>query len=215
MKKAFLYISIILASVSVTVILMHDHFTGRFPWQPLVSAAKVLTIHSKILKEDREVIVHLPIDYDSSKQYPVMYVLDGSSLDEPVVNSFSVLSLAGFSSAVIVVGIPNVSEESRQRDYTPSYLRQDIDDEKSPDGEADKFLTFMEAELIQFIESKYSTSDYRLFAGHSRGPLNGLYRSAREKVPGMGGKCPETNRLLLEDVFFAVNTYSSGPQKHQ
>jgi predicted alpha/beta superfamily hydrolase len=150
---------------------MHEHFTGRFPWQRPVSIATIQPIHSEVLKEDRDVIVHLPIDYDSSKQYPVMYVLDGSSLDEPFVNSFKVLSSAGFSPSVIVVGIPNVSEASRQRDYTPPYLRQDMDHEKSPNGEADNFLTFMEAELISFIESKYSTSGYRLVAGHSRGGL--------------------------------------------
>ena len=42
----------------------------------------------------------------------------------------------------------------------------------------------------------------------------------------MGGKCPETNslgrgprgprwQLLLQDVLFAFNAYSRGPQKHQ
>ncbi len=38
------------------------------------------SIQSAILKENRQVIIHLPDDYDTSKKmYPVLYLLDGSS----------------------------------------------------------------------------------------------------------------------------------------
>ena len=171
MKKA-LIISIIILATSVISIMLFSYLTGN-PTYP--ESVVQTTIRSKILNEERELIIHLPVDYDKKKKYPVMYVLDGSSQDKHIANKFNILSTAGYVPETIVVGIPNVSGKGRQRDYTPPYMRMDIDEKDSPLGEADQFLSFMEQELFRFIEKNYSVSEIRSLAGNSRGGLLVMY----------------------------------------
>jgi predicted alpha/beta superfamily hydrolase len=176
MKKITVFGIVVLTTASVTYILMHDHFTGRFPWSQSQSESEIhRTIHSTILKEERDIIVHLPSQYDSTAKYPVMYVLDGSSGDKDIANKFDILSTAGYAPQAIVVGIPNMTAENRQRNLTPPFTRMDADDKDSPAGEGDSFLSFMESELFPFIEENYPASKVRLLSGHSRGGLLVMY----------------------------------------
>jgi predicted alpha/beta superfamily hydrolase len=144
------------------------------PTPPPLEEPKVIEtkIHSAVLSEDRSVIIHLPRNYskDASQRLPVMYVLDGTSQDQHTADKVNVLSDAGLIPKAIVVGLPNTSG-NRERDQTPPYMRRNVDDEKSPYGAGDKFLTFIEKELIPFIDSNYRTSSYRTLSGNSRGGL--------------------------------------------
>jgi predicted alpha/beta superfamily hydrolase len=54
-------------------------------------------------------------------------------------------------------------------------MRRDVNNETSPFGAADKFLSFLEKELIPFVEGKFRTSGYRTLSGNSRGGLFVLY----------------------------------------
>lgn len=54
-------------------------------------------------------------------------------------------------------------------------MRRNVDDEKSPYGAGDKFLAFIEKEIIPFIDGAYRTSGYRTLSGNSRGGLLVLY----------------------------------------
>ncbi len=134
------------------------------------------TLHSAIMNEDRRVIIHLPRNYaqDTARKYPVMYVLDGTSQDQHTADKLTVLADAGLVPGAIVVGLPN-TRGNRERDQTPPYMRRDVNDDKSAFGVADKFLSFIEKELIPFIESNYRTSGYRTLTGNSRGGLFVLY----------------------------------------
>ena len=172
MKKILIFGLLVLASAGATYIAVYDHFTGRFPWSQSHSESEIhIKIYSEILAEDRELIIHLPRNYDSLKKYPVMYVLDGSSEDYHIANKFDILSAVGYTPKTIVVGIPNMTAENRQRNLTPPYISMDNDIEDSPLGEADTFLSFMELELFPFIERNYPASQVRLFHGNSRGGL--------------------------------------------
>ena len=133
-------------------------------------------LHSTILNEERRVIIHLPRNYskDVSRKYPVMYVLDGTSQDQHTADKIAVLSDAGLIPSAIVVGLPN-TRGNRERDQTPPYMRRDVNDANSPLGAADKFLAFVEKELIPGVESNYRTSGYRTLSGNSRGGLFVLY----------------------------------------
>lgn len=77
---------------------------------------------------------------------------------------------------LIVVGITNTD---RTRDLTPtnaSLWRADGTEAKLPtSGGADKFLKFIETELIPKVEANYRTQPYRVFAGHSFGGLFALH----------------------------------------
>jgi predicted alpha/beta superfamily hydrolase len=151
---------------------------------PESSKAVQTNIHSTILDEDRRVIIHLPRNYskDTAQKHPVMYVLDGTSQDDHTADKINVLSDAGLVPTAIVVGLPN-TRGNRERDQTPPYMRRIVEDEKSPYGAGDKFLLFIEKELIPFIEGNYRTSGYRTLSGNSRGGLFVLY-SLMEK-PGL------------------------------
>jgi predicted alpha/beta superfamily hydrolase len=126
--------------------------------------------------EDRRAIIHLPRNYskDTAQKYPVMYVLDGTSQDDHTADKLTVLSDAGLVPAAIVVGLPN-TRGNRERDQTPPFMRRNVDDEKSPYGIGDKFLSFIEKELIPFVDGNYRTSGYRTLSGNSRGGLFVLY----------------------------------------
>src|SRR5687768_9016700 len=71
------------------------------------------TIQSKILTQERELIVHFPRSYDPKKKYPVMFVLDGSSQDQHIADSFDSLYVAAQVAQVIIIGIPNMSRDNR------------------------------------------------------------------------------------------------------
>ncbi|MCC7033369.1 MAG: alpha/beta hydrolase [Acidobacteria bacterium] len=141
---------------------------GEYPEGTIVS-----TLRSGVLNEDREVLVHLPVGYetDPERRYPVIYVLDGSSQDVHTSSTAALMARIGLMPPLIVVGIPNVSGEGRQRDYTPPTMATDVDIEDSPRGGADRFLAFLKTELIPDIERRYRTTSERMLAGHSRGGL--------------------------------------------
>jgi predicted alpha/beta superfamily hydrolase len=153
--------------------LVHLHFTDRFPWKGEENEGVVRTsLRSEILQETREVIITLPRSYSAQKEYPVLYGLDGGSAKvHDAASVLEVLAANGYAPETIVVGIPNPSMEARQRDLTPPYMLSDNDDTTSALGSGDKFLEFMQQELIPWVDNQYSTSGYRLFSGNSRGGL--------------------------------------------
>ncbi|MCI0707080.1 MAG: hypothetical protein L0Y80_06335 [Ignavibacteriae bacterium] len=128
-------------------------------------------LHSDTLKQDRALGIHLPSSYDSTRKYPVVYVLDGLSQSEHIFATLDSLSKAGLVPPAIVVAIPNMSAQNRQRQLIPPYMKLDHEKPESPTGDADRFLAFMEHELFPFIERTYSASNVRTFAGNSRGGL--------------------------------------------
>ncbi len=163
---------LIAATAGVVTIVLYDHLTGQLPWKVESHVgSSMLSIDSKVLQEEREFQVWLPVKYDSTLKYPVIYALDGSSQGAAFVNAINVLSLGQIAPAAIVVGIPNLSDETRQRDLTPPMMKQDVDKPDSPAGEGDKFLQFIETELIPYVEENYPASGRRAFSGNSRGGL--------------------------------------------
>lgn len=172
MKRTLIFVPVI-AITSVLSIIIFSTLTG----DNLTDSENVITarLFSSILGEERELIIHLPRDYDSTKVYPIMYVLDGGSQDAHIAVKFDILATAGYSPETIIVGIPNMSAENRERNLTPPYMRTDNDDKDSNFGEADKFIAFMESELFPFIENNYPASQVRLISGNSRGGLFVMY----------------------------------------
>lgn len=127
-------------------------------------------IDSKILGEKRDILIHLPVEYDPAQSYPVMYVLDGSSQDFRIASIAETLNRAELVEKMIIVGIPNTD---RNRDLTPHYILQETDGEVY--GKGDKFLSFISDEVIPFIDSKYPVNEYRMLTGHSRAGLFTFY----------------------------------------
>ena len=121
--------------------------------------------------------IGLPQGYDqSSDRYPVLYLLDGQWDFRLVTAIYSALLFDRFVPEMIIVGISYGGEQPdydalRVRDYTPTAM---VDFAGS--GGAPEFLTFLQEELIPFVESGYRVeSDRRVLAGSSLGGLFGLY----------------------------------------
>jgi predicted alpha/beta superfamily hydrolase len=132
-----------------------------------------LTIKSETLGEERVILVRTPPGYEQSKErYPVLYMTDGDAHLLHTTGTISFLARNGRIPDMIIVGIPNTN---RARDLTParaSVPRPDTTTNQAPaNGGGDRFLKFIETELIPRIESQYRAQPYRILAGHSLGGL--------------------------------------------
>ncbi|SEJ86306.1 hypothetical protein SAMN05216327_1313 [Dyadobacter sp. SG02] len=143
-------------------------------------SSEVVTLHSKLLNEERKVYVHYPkIDSaDGNRRFPVIYVMDGDNHFALLAQYVDYLSRPDVLAMpkTMVVGIPNTQ---RTRDLTPTSSL--LNYEGKPDsssykgsGGNEKFLQFIETELIPMIDKKYNTAPYKIFAGHSFGGLSAL-----------------------------------------
>lgn len=137
----------------------------------------VQTLVSTRLGEARSYEVFLPEHYgaDGNRRYPVLYVLDGQSQGEHTAASAALMARIGIMPEVIVVGIPSGSSETRNRDYTPADMRIDDEEPGGALGSADRFLGFVEEELVPAVEREYRTRRPRMLSGWSRGGLLVVY----------------------------------------
>jgi hypothetical protein len=134
-------------------------------------------LHSMVLDEDRDYLVLLPAGYgkDTTTRYPVLYVLDGGSQAGHTAESAALLASIGVVPPMIVVGVPSVDGETRNRDYTPPDMLLDTDAATSAMGGADRFQAFLRTDLIPRIEGQYRTARPRMLSGWSRGGLFVVY----------------------------------------
>ncbi|KAA3439749.1 alpha/beta hydrolase-fold protein [Rufibacter hautae] len=130
---------------------------------------------SAILGEDREVWVYVPKSSDGNARYPVMYLLDGKDFFHSVTGMVDEMSSVGKAPKMIVVGILS---KDRGSELTPTYSKFSRDGMVDPDfknsGRGEKFISFIQRELMPFVESRYQTAPYRMFVGHSLGGLTVL-----------------------------------------
>ncbi len=173
------------------------------------------SMQSALLGEQRSYRVHLPESYahSPSKRYPVIYVLDGSSQDVHTAASADVMARIGAMPEAIIVGIPNAGNEGRMRDYTPPGMRQDLDDADSPQGGADRFLAFLQRELIPQVEREFRANDQRVLAGNSRGGLFVVYALTTE--PGLFRAYIANSPALWRDDSMMVRRLESFLRSHR
>lgn len=143
-----------------------------------IPGSEVRKITSSIVTgQEYELQILLPGGYkNSTKKYPVVYLMD-SQWDFPLVKSlYGEHYFDGFIPELIVVGVtwggvnPN-PDSLRARDYTPT------NEARLPQsGGADKFLSFMKNELFPFVEKNYKADNKnRTLMGCSLGGLFTLY----------------------------------------
>ena len=127
-------------------------------------------IDSEILDEGRTISISLPEKYEPSRQiYPVLYVLDaeGKTLFQNCVSTVSDLNTEAFVPQMIVVGIWNTN---RNRDMIPVAIPH-----RPGSGGSEKFLDFIEDELMPYIKANYRASDYSILYGMSNSALFAVY----------------------------------------
>jgi hypothetical protein len=181
-------------------------------------------LSSRILEEDRPIIISLPEGYhDSDAYYPVLYLTDGLQNIWHVIGAVELLTRTGSIPPLIVVGIESVD---RMRDFTMT-AGQNF----PGSGGGEQFFNFIKSELIPHIDSSYRTKPFKVLEGHS---LGGLFTAATlMKAPGLfdgyiimspsfwwnGEELTQkaapffkTHPELEKALFFGIGTYESGAE---
>lgn len=127
------------------------------------------TLSSKIMGQERKVWIHIPNSNGGNKikdkgRYPVIYLLDGSENFNTVVSITEHMSESSLCPPMIVVGILPSNRVSDLTIGTDKELPGVV-------GNGEKFMSFIEKELIPYIDATYPTTTYKTFIGHSLGGL--------------------------------------------
>ena len=142
--------------------------------EKVFSFGLVEELESKELEEKRTLNIYLPQGYhpDSVTTYPVIYVLDGSQYEDfpHIAGLVQFMNMYNILPKSIVVGISNL-DKSRYRDFTyPSSDERDIKDLPTSGG-SEKFINYLENEVIPLINRNYKTNTHKTIIGQSLGGL--------------------------------------------
>ena len=137
--------------------------------------------HSKILNNDRDVLVYLPPGYDATKsrRYSVLYLHDGQNLFDGATSFIAgqewrvdetaqTLIATGKIEPLIIVGINNAGKD-RINEYTPAE-----DAKYKLGGKADLYGRMLVEELKPFIDTHYRTKRDAKHTGLGGSSLGGL-----------------------------------------
>ena len=195
MKKALLFLFILLCSISVDAQTIYENFESRK------------------LNSTRELKIRLPKNYDadSDLKYPVILVFDGDYLFEPVVGQVAFQTYFDKMPESIVVGLI----QGKDRFYDSYH------DEVTglPIEFGARFYEFISTELIPYIDRNYKTSKFKVAVGHDlMGNFmnafllkdNPLFKAYINLSPDFIGDMDVnvSNRLkwLKEDIFYYMVT---------
>ena len=139
------------------------------------------------LDEKREFWVCLPINFENTKSYPIIYVLDAEWRFNKVNRVVKNMEKYNKIPAHILVGIPHLDScDKRGKDMTFSQSRNDYDGtissefNKTNSGGGENFYKFLSEELMEWIEKNYLTNGDNILIGHSFGGYFGSYILLRE-----------------------------------
>lgn len=191
--------------------------------EPLTLGSKSM-FSSKIMGEDRPIIISLPQNYtESNADYPVLYLTDGLQNIWHTIGTVEVLTRTGSIPPMIIVGIESIN---RDRDFSPT-----VDENWPRSGGGPKFSDFIEKELIPYIDTNYRTHPFRILEGHSLGGLftasvllnkPDLFDAYIIMSPSLWWKQHESIKLaeiffkshpnLEKRLFFGIGTNESGTE---
>ena len=129
---------------------------------------ETLTLPSEILGETRKLFVALPASYgkaSAARTYPVIVVVDGEELTPQVASVAAHLTRMGQIPESIIVGIENTD---RLRDLTPPGIS--VSGSSANEG-GDRFVDFIEKELLPAVDARFKGGLPRTFVGHSSGGI--------------------------------------------
>lgn len=115
---------------------------------------------SSRLGAKRDIKIQLPRNYNPEEkiEYPLIVVLDGDYLFEPVIGNVDYQSYWGEMPKCVVVGVNQSA--TREKDFTYD------DSTFFPSQDGADFFEFLGMELVPYIESKYKVSKFRIVMGH-------------------------------------------------
>lgn len=132
-------------------------------------------LYSQHVKDSFYLFIQAPKGYkrNPQKRYPVIYVLDGNAYFEQMV-----AEMQDRKTEAVLVGIgyrhAGHMDSMRDRDYT--FPVASVRDGFARSGGGNKFLQFIDAELLPYIDRTYRTDTAsRTLMGHSLGGYFPLY----------------------------------------
>ena len=185
----------------------------------------------------RTIRVWVPEGYDTSKQYDVLYMHDGTMLFDATITwnhqewgvdeAMDSLINLGYIRPTIVVGIDNrTATADRVSEYCPDDVSQLLPDGKALyDGllpmNGNNYLRFLIEEVKPFIDSVYSTYPDRAHTwtmGSSCGGLISSYALCKYPEVFAGAACMSTHSTLAIDINNpdqdAIDAYRTYLQQH-
>jgi predicted alpha/beta superfamily hydrolase len=156
-----IYVSFI-ACLNIVLMPVHLHSQSSLNKITEISIGTYQKVHSKLLNEDRTILISLPEDYNrSTGKYPVLYKLDGDKgvFLQTISAVYYLVDMTDKIPDHIIVGIMNTDRA------------RDMDPEKG----ADNFIRFFKEELIPFIDKNYRTNGFRILGGQSASSLFAFY----------------------------------------
>jgi predicted alpha/beta superfamily hydrolase len=153
---------------TLLILLLCSAVVGKAQQEAPVIVGHSVNLHSKVLNEDRTILIYLPEGYKgSTAAYPVVYLMDAETHWFHTGSSAAFLSLLGKMPKSIIIGVVNTD---RARDMTPHPV---VPDKDFPSGGGSvKFLAFINEELKPYVVSHYRTDPFTVLAGTS---LSGLF----------------------------------------
>lgn len=130
------------------------------------------SLQSRVLNENRKIWVHIPRRFNENgvqQKYPVLYLLDGPDHFVSVTGLIQKLSTSlgdEICPEMIIIGIES---KDRGHDFIP--VLTENKEENIKNITQDNFTTFLEKELIPYVDSVYPALPYRVLIGHSLGGL--------------------------------------------
>ncbi len=170
----------------------------------IFSQTKKDSIASKIMNETRTYSVFVPANYEKNKgkKYPLLFLLDGDYLFDPVVGALKYGNYWDDLPEVIVVGLHQNTNNERDTDC-------EIGDNGLPAFKGIKFFDFINNELLPTIEKEFRVAPLRIIAGHD---LTATFANlfVLQNVPIFNGYIvlsPELNDLMLERIPTVLNEF--------
>lgn len=175
----FLMIIVFISPSGMSTLIAQNNVT--IPW------TTTNKFYSEAVKDTFLISVALPENYDSTKEYPIVYLTDPRFGFGTAVEASRALAIEETIPPIILVGIGYPGDQGfgrimqlRSRDYST------VSDPQVPGGwpawadeidwgGADAFLEFIKVELIPEIEQKYRTTGDRTYMGWSGGGHFGIY----------------------------------------
>ncbi|MFP4844782.1 alpha/beta hydrolase [Winogradskyella sp. PE311] len=171
------------------------------------------SIESNKLSGNRELKIQLPRNYNSDlkRAYPLVIVLDGDYLFEPVAGNIDYQAYWEDIPDCIVVGVKQ--DTTREDDFfydAETYF---------PSEEGANFYEFIASELLPYIENKYQVSNFRVIIGHDLGANfinyylfkdNPLFRAyiglSPDLAPEMENRLQERLSSIENETFYYLAT---------
>ena len=120
------------------------------------------TIASEKLKENRVISVSLPPSYkkDKDKKFPILVLLDGDYLFDPVNGALKYGYFWDDLPEIIVIAIHQNKNNEREMDCEVNQATG------TPEEKGVQFFDFIGLELLPILEKKYRIAPFKIIAGH-------------------------------------------------